>query len=173
MEMDDARFCLRCGTALVPITLEGRERMRCPAEGCGYVHYGNPLPVVAAIVELTEGDEGGSGEGEVVLVRQKGWPEGWFGLVTGFLERGESPEEGVLRELREELGLDGEVVSLVGVYSFPQRNEVIMAWHVRARGPIVLGDELEGYKRVPIAKLRPWPFGTGLAVKDWLARRAG
>lgn len=166
--MDDARYCLRCGTALVPVTIEGRERRRCPAPGCGFVHYGNPLPVVAAIVEH---DDGAGGEPAVVLVRQKGWPEGWFGLVTGFLERGETPEEAVLRELEEELGVRGEIVSLVGVYAFSQRNEVIMAWHVRARGEIARGEELEAHKRVPIAKLRAWPFGTGLAVKDWLARR--
>ena len=33
------------------------------------------------------------------------------------------------------------------------------------------GEELEAHKRVAISKLRGWPFGTGLAVKDWLARR--
>ena len=34
-----------------------------------------------------------------------GWPEKWFGLVSGFLERGETPEEGMRRELAEELAL--------------------------------------------------------------------
>jgi NAD+ diphosphatase len=166
--MSEARFCLRCGHVLEEAALDGTARKRCPAPGCGFVHYDNPLPVVAAIVELVPD---GGGEGEIVLVRQKGWPAGWFGLVTGFLERGEEPEAGVLRELREELGLEGEVVELVGVYGFAQRNEVIAAWHVRARGAITLGEELEACKRVPVAKLRPWPFGTGLAVRDWLARR--
>lgn len=151
--------CLKCGTALLAVTVE-RERLACPA--CGWVHYDNPTPVVAAIVEH---------EGEVVLVRQHGWPATWFGLVTGFLERGESPEEGVVREVEEELGLAGEVVSLVGVYPFAQRNELIVAYHVRAEGVIELGDELEACKRVTIEKLQPWPFGTGHAVADWLARR--
>ena len=167
--MDDARFCLRCGTALEPVTLEGRERKRCPAVGCGFVHYGNPLPVVAAIVEH---DDGSGGEPAVVLVRQQGWPEGWIGVVTGFLERDETPEAGVLRELREELGLEGEVVRLVGAYAFPQRNELIVAYHVRATGPITLGEELAAYKSIPPEKLRPWDFGTGLAVRDWLATRS-
>lgn len=137
-------------------------RLACPDEQCGFVFYDNPLPVVAAIVEH---------EGEVLLVRQRGWPEKWFGLVTGFLEKGETPEAGVLREVSEELGLRGEVVSLIGVYAFEQRNEVIMAYHVRAHGEVRLGAELEGYKRVPKEKLRPWPFGTGHAVRDWLASR--
>jgi len=158
--MTAAQYCIRCGGPLEAVVDEGRERRRCTRPGCGFVFYDNPLPVVAAIVEQ---------EGQVILVRQAGWPEGWFGLVTGFLERGESPEEGVLRELREELGLEGEIAGLVGAYPFPQRNEVIVAYHVRASGEIAQGAEIEAWKRIPIEKLRPWPFGTGLAVRDWLA----
>jgi len=161
----EARFCQRCGGPLARARVDGdhdgRERLRCAA--CGFVLYENPTPVVAAIVEH---------EGHVILARNVGWPEGMYGLVTGFLERDETPEEGVLREVREELGVDGELVALVGVYAFPQRNELIVAYHVRAAGPVTPGPELAGIKRVPVARLRPWPFGTGLAVRDWLARRA-
>ena len=60
-------------------------RRVCLAGGCGYIHYDNPTPVVAGIVEL------GS---NVVLVRNRGWPADWYGLVTGFLERGETAEKG-------------------------------------------------------------------------------
>lgn len=158
-----AKFCERCGGPLQAFTDEGRERLRCDA--CGFVVYGNPTPVVAAIVE--HDDE------HVILARGKGWPEKMFGLVTGFLEAGETPEAGVLREVKEELGLDGALVSLVGAYAFAMRNELIVAYHVRASGPIAIGAELEEIKRVPIVKLRPWPFGTGEAVRDWLARRSG
>jgi NAD+ diphosphatase len=159
---DEARHCLRCGTPLVLAERAGRTRPSCPREGCGFVHWGNPTPVVAAIVEHDDG---------VVLVRAHGWPEKMFGLVSGFLERDETPEEGVLREVEEELGLRGRVEALVGAYAFPLRNELILAFHVRASGPIALGDELAGHKLIPPDKLRPWPFGTGLAVRDWLARR--
>jgi NADH pyrophosphatase NudC (nudix superfamily) len=165
--MAQARFCLRCGAPLAPHEEEGRTRLRCAgrdgAPGCGWVHYGNPTPVVAAIVQ--QGDD-------VILARNHGWPDGWFGLVTGFLEAGETPEAGVLRELREELGLEGTIRSLVGVYAFAQRNELIVAYHVQAEGDVVLGPEIEAFKRVPIAKLRPWPFGTGEAVRDWLSNRS-
>lgn len=161
--MEEARHCLRCGAALVSKPTPDGARLACSDASCGFVFYGNPTPVVAAIVEH---------EGEVLLVAQHGWPETWFGLVTGFLERGETPEEGVLREVREELGLDGEVVSLIGAYAFVQRNELIVAYHVRASGEVSLGEELRAVKRVPIEKLRPWDFGTGHAVRDWLARRS-
>lgn len=158
----EAKFCERCGGGLSPHEEEGRTRMRCAA--CGFVVYGNPTPVVAAIVEH-EGDH-------VVLARGRGWPEKMYGLITGFLEAGETPEAGVLREVKEELGLDAAVVSLIGAYAFEMRNELIVAYHVRASGPVAMSSELEEIKRVPIAKLRPWPFGTGEAVRDWLARRS-
>src|SRR5438309_1254651 len=77
---------------LRPQTPEGRERLHCSTDSCDYVFYDNPVPVVAALVEHGQ---------TVLLVRGKGWPEKWYGLVTGFLEKGESPEEGVLREVRE------------------------------------------------------------------------
>jgi NAD+ diphosphatase len=164
--------CPRCATVLVTRSLDdagtARQRAVCPREGCGFVHYDNPLPVVAAIVERVAGD----GASTVVLVRNRGWPEGMFGLVTGFLERGETPEAGVLREVKEELGLDAELVGLVGAYGFEMRNELIVAYHVRAEGEIRLGEELEAHKEVGTARLKPWPFGTGLAVRDWLAKRA-
>ena len=155
-------YCPQCAQPLGEITENGDQRLGCRAEGCGFVHYNNPTPVVAAIVERS---------GEVILVRSQGWPENWFGLVTGFLEEAEDPEAGILREVEEELGLQGDMVGLVGVYSFAKMNQVIVAYHVRAEGEVELGEELAAYKSVPIDRLKPWPFATGLAVKDWLAAR--
>jgi NAD+ diphosphatase len=100
----------------------------------------------------------------------KGWPEKVFALVTGFLEANETPEAAVLREVKEETDLDARLVSLVGVYPFEMRNELIICFHAVADGPITLSDELEATKHIPKEKLKPWPFGTGLGVKDWLAR---
>lgn len=159
------RFCPLCGSPLSERALSGddRPRLACSAASCKFVHYDNPVPVVAAIVEL---------DGAVILVRNHGWPEKFFGLVTGFLEAGEAPEAGVLRELKEELCLEGEIVSFIGAYAYTDQNQIILAWHVRARGEIQLGHELAGYKAIAPDKLRPWPMGTGLAVSDWLAARA-
>jgi hypothetical protein len=52
-------------------------------------------------------------------------------------------------------------------------NQVIIAYHVKATGTLVLGEELLGSKYIAREKLRPWDFGTGQAVKDWLAAQAG
>jgi NADH pyrophosphatase NudC (nudix superfamily) len=161
--MADFTFCPRCATALVTQQHHGRERRLCPKDGCGFVVWNNPTPVVAAIIEY---------QGAVLLARGKGWPEKMFALVTGFLEAGEAPDVAVLREVKEETDLDGTVVSLVGLYPFDMRNELIIAYHVRATGTLKLNDELEATKLIPAEKLRAWPFGTGEAVRDWLARRA-
>ncbi|MFO0594696.1 MAG: NUDIX domain-containing protein [Myxococcaceae bacterium] len=155
------KFCPRCGAPLVTKEHHGRSRALCEKEGCGFVHWGNPVPVVAAIIEH---------EGQVLLARGKNWPEKMFALVTGFLEAGESPEAGVLREVKEEVGLDGEVVSLVGVHEFEMKNELIIAFHVRTRGEIKLGDELAAYKLLPKDKVRTWPMGTGIALEAWLKK---
>ncbi len=94
-----------------------------------------------------------------------------FGLVTGFLERDETPEEAVAREVKEELDLDAQQVSLIGVYPFQRKNEVIIAYHVVATGEVRLNEELAEYRLVAPEKLRPWDFGTGLALREWLLRR--
>jgi len=158
------KFCPACGSALVPSTQEGRTRLICSSESCGYIFHDNPVPVVAALVEHGQ---------TVLLVRNKGWPDKWYGLVSGFLERGETPEEGILREVKEEVGLRGEIISFIGAYAFLEMNQVILAYHVRAHGEIVVGEEIAGVKAVPPDKLRPWPLGTGHAVRDWLAARGG
>ena len=159
--VEDFKFCPRCGAPLVTKAHHGRERRLCEANACGFVHWGNPTPVVAAIIEH---------EGQMLLARAKNWPEKMFALVTGFLEANETAEAGVLREVKEETGLDGEVVSLVGVYPFELRNELIIAFHVRTSGTVQLGDELAAYKLIAKEKLKAWPFGTGLAVQAWIDR---
>ena len=78
-----------------------------------------------------------------------------------------------MREVKEELGLIGKIVSLVGVYPFPRMNQVIIAYHVLATGTIRLGEELRASKRIAKQELRPWDFGTGLAVRDWLQQQGG
>ncbi len=155
-------YCPLCRQELVTDLVDGRSRLVCPAGECGYVKWDNPIPVVAAIVEL---------DGRIVLTRNKGWPEKWYGLVAGYLERGETPEQAVLREVDEELGLSAEIVDFVGYYSFYERNQLILAFHVMAAGEIALGDELEDARLVAPEEVRPWKIGTGPALRDWLKNR--
>jgi NADH pyrophosphatase NudC (nudix superfamily) len=94
-----------------------------------------------------------------------------YGIVAGFLEREETPEEAALRETREELGLDGRGAAFIGYYTFREMNQLILAFHVVGEGEIRLGDELADFREVTPDRLRPWPVGTGPAVRDWLEGR--
>lgn len=195
MESDGRRrlrtlHCMKCGSELVtrittvklehiPIHLKDSphntiKRQVCEKAGCDWVFYNNPLPIVAAIIEHDDelGLESSNG---IILVRGRGWPSSWFGLVTGFLESREDPLEGVLREVKEEVGLDGKVVSFIGVYPFPRLNQIILAYHIKCSGGkiILQEEEIEAYKKVPIKQLRPWAEGTGGAVRDFLIQQLG
>ena len=55
----------------------------------------------------------------------------WWNLVGGGLEYGETVEEGLAREVREEVGADIEMVRLTGVYSKPRKREIVLAFLCR------------------------------------------
>lgn len=160
MNTADYAYCPRCAAPLARALQAGRERACCTV--CGWVHWDNPTPVVAAIVEIG---------GKVLLARNVGWPDRMFALVAGFLERDETPQQAIAREVREETGLTVTAAHLVGVYAFERRNEVIIAFHTPAEGTIELGEELAEVRLLEPGQVRPWPLGTGLAVADWLRAR--
>lgn len=157
------RFCPYCSRPLSQDQHGGVTRQTCSDSACGYVHWDNPVPVVAAVVEH---------EGGVILAHNKLWPVKFYGLITGFLEKHDpSPEQAVLREVKEELGIDGSAANFIGHYPFTRMNQIIIAYHVPAAGEIVLGDELSEWKRIQPAQARYWPGGTGFALRDWLRGR--
>ncbi|MFZ6775741.1 NUDIX domain-containing protein [Undibacterium sp. Ji83W] len=160
MEM---KFCPVCATSLIERPDEqeaGKLRLACP-EG-HWTHWDNPLPVLAALVEF---------EDKILLARNAAWPENTFALITGFMERGETPEQGVARELKEETNLDADEITLIGVYEFIRKNELIIAYHVKASGTVSLSPELLEYRLIEPEKLRPWNAGTGHAMADWMRKR--
>lgn len=170
MEADPAmRFCSHCGSPLQARLFEGREHPACPDEGCGFVHWDNPVPVVMAIVE----HRGGDAPGRILLARNRAWEPGTLGLIAGYLEKGEWPEAAVAREVAEETGLAAESVALIGNYFFERKNQVLLAYHVAARGEIRLGEELAEYRLFAPAEVPPLPAAIGRIMADWLRRRHG
>ena len=161
------RFCPNCATELMAIAADedggSKTRLRCPA--CGYTHWNNPTPVLAAVIELADRD------GQLLLARNAAWPGKFFGLVTGFMEARESPQEGVAREVAEETSLVVDALAIIGVYDFQRMNQVIIAYHAVARGDIALSPELAEYKLFTPESVRCWRAGTGYALADWLTAR--
>ena len=162
--MNHFTYCPCCATPLAMIVQEEDsgpvERLRCPA--CNFTHWNNPVPVLAAIIEYQD---------KVLLARNAAWPGKMFALITGFMEAGETPQDGVTREIKEETNLDVTALDLVGVYDFQRMNQVIIAYHVRAEGEVRLSPELVDWRLYDLPELKCWPAGTGHALADWLRSR--
>ena len=155
------RFCPACAA---PLTLQsqmedGGEKARLRCTGCDYTHWNNPTPVLAAVVEY---------QGKILLARNAAWTGEKFALITGFMEAGETPEEGITREIAEETNLKVSALKLIGVYDFQRMNQVIIAYHAVAEGEVRLSPELAEYKMFDFKDLICWPAGTGYALGDWL-----
>jgi NADH pyrophosphatase NudC (nudix superfamily) len=157
-------FCPQCATPMAFITLAedggDKERLRCPA--CGYTHWNNPTPVLAAVIEY---------QGRILLARNAAWPEKTYALITGFMEAGETPQEGITREIAEETSLTTTALNLLGVYDFQRMNQVIIAYHAVCHGDVQLSSELVDYRLYDLEKVKCWPAGTGFALAEFLRSR--
>ncbi len=159
--MAEFRFCPMCATPLQwrEELEDGGAKLRLRCSACDYTHWNNPTPVLAAIVQVGE---------QVLLARHAAWPGRRFALITGFMEAGETPEDGIAREVKEETNLDVQSLKLVGVYDFQRMNQVIIAYHALAQGTVQLSPELAEHKMFDLSELICWPAGTGHALADWL-----
>jgi len=157
------KYCPKCASELVKKTMDGVERTVCGQPDCDFVFWDNPVPVVAAIVEY---------QGSIVLARNTQWPKGMFSMITGYLERDETPESAVIREVKEELGLSAQLQGFIGHYPFPIKNQLILAFALNGSGTIELNHEIAEVKLLPKDELESKQFGrlqlTARIVKDWL-----
>ena len=155
------KYCPQCATALALVMQRedggDKTRLRCPA--CDYTHWNNPTPVLAAVVQY---------HGQILLARNAAWSHRMFALITGFMEAGETPQEGITREIKEETNLDTTALNLIGVYDFQRMNQVIIAYHAVCTGEVALSPELVEYKLYAPDQVKCWPAGTGYALADWL-----
>jgi NAD+ diphosphatase len=107
-------FCANCGTATA-IFRAGWGR-RCP--NCNAEHFPRVDPVVIMIAEH---------DGRALLGRQPSWPPGRYSALAGFLEPGESIEEAVAREIREEAGVTVTDVRYIASQPWPFPSQLMMA----------------------------------------------
>jgi NAD+ diphosphatase len=126
------RFCANCGAPTV--AREAGHVRVCPA--CGAQHHPRTDPVVIMLV--VDGDR-------ALLGRQVQWPAGRYSALAGFVEPGESLEEAVAREVREESGVRVADVRYRSSQPWPFPTSLMLGFTARWAGgdPAVRDRELE------------------------------
>ncbi len=95
----------------------------------------NPIPTVDIIIEL---------KGGIILIKRKNPPQGWA-LPGGFVDYGETLESAAVREAKEEIGLDVELIRQFHTYSDPRRDPrhhtITTVYIAKAQGTAIAGDD--------------------------------
>ena len=170
------RFCGGCGG---PTEARHGGHLRvCLNPECRSEHFPRTDPVV--IMLLTRAGAGGS-EDECLLARQRHWIPGLMSAIAGFVEPGETLEEAVRREVREETGLEVERLRYRASQPWPFPSSLMLGFHavVPAGVPLRIDqEELEDarwFRRQDVATIRAQglrlPFRGTIAralIEGWL-----
>jgi NAD+ diphosphatase len=124
------RFCGACGTPTERVP--GERALRCAA--CGLSVYPRICP--AMMVLITRGRQ-------LLLARGVSFPPGRYSALAGFLEAGESIEDAIHREVREEVGVEVEDLRYFGSQSWPFPNSLMIAFTARWKSGDIAADPAE------------------------------
>jgi NAD+ diphosphatase len=119
------RFCGRCATPL--LERAGERARECPA--CALVAYPRVAPAMMALVIR---------EREILLARAPRFPGAMYSALAGFVEPGETLEDCVHREVREEVGLEVTDLRYFGSQSWPFPHSLMLAFTARYAGGAIV-----------------------------------
>jgi NAD+ diphosphatase len=124
------QYCGQCGTST--LSMEHERARICPQ--CGLANFPRLAPAV--IVAVTKGDE-------LLLARAQRFPEGFYSVLAGYVEPGETLEECVTREIREEVGIDVRDIRYFGSQSWPFPHSLMVAFTAEYAGGEISPDPAE------------------------------
>jgi NAD+ diphosphatase len=159
------QFCGRCGTATHH---HAKDRAR-ECLNCGLLAYPRLSPAVIVLVEKDE---------SILLAHGTQFPQRFFSTLAGFVEAGESLEDTVHREIREEVGIEVSDVSYFNSQPWPFPNSLMLGFTAKwVSGDLVIQeDEIVEAGWFTADDLPPCPIGgmsiAGWLVKDWLTRNS-
>jgi len=148
------KYCTECGGKLSYRLIEGRERVVCL--NCGKIYYQNPLPVVAGVVTKKN-------EKVIGLIKRAIEPgKGKWALPGGFIEIDENPQDALIREVKEEIGIKGKIQGLIGVYGDKSKtyDKIIVIGYqfLTLSDKYNLGKEVEEFKFFTLSQMPPIVF---------------
>ncbi len=154
--LEKFKFCPACGSASFVINDERSKQ----CEYCGFTYYCNAsASTVAVIID---------DEKRLLVVRRSKEPaRGTLDLPGGFVDPGETLEEGCIREVKEELGVDAFVrsflFSLPNQYNFSNfivhTTDAFFEVEISSVEELQAGDDAEAYFWLPLDKIKPEEFG--------------
>lgn len=161
------RFCPQCGTAVEHVVPEGDNRLRAVCPGCKHIEYQNPKIVAGCIAEWGE---------KIVIAKRAIEPRyGFWTLPAGFMELGESAEQGAAREALEEANAQIECTQLYTTFSVPHIGQVYLLFRARllnetvSAGPESLDAKLVTEQEVPWGEIA-FPM-VAITLKHYFADR--
>ncbi len=148
----NSRYCSRCGGTLQ--RLPGEWGKGCVA--CDYAHYPHIHPCIIVIVQRP---------GEVLLTRKASWAPNRYSLVAGFVDVAECLEETVVREVREETGLEVTNISYIGSQAWPFPSQLMVGYRADyVSGEVVVEEkELEDARWFALDQLPDLPPARSIA----------
>jgi NAD+ diphosphatase len=126
------RHCGVCGAPTM--SEEGGHVRRCTNPACAAPHFPRTDPAVIMLVHDGE---------RCLLGRKHEWPKGMHSTLAGFVEPGESLEEAVAREVREEAGIEVDEVSYHSSQPWPFPASLMLGFYARARSHAITLDPEE------------------------------
>ncbi|NLG75147.1 MAG: NAD(+) diphosphatase [Xanthomonadaceae bacterium] len=162
---DRNRFCGRCGAAMR--SLQAGHVQQCSNPSCAIQQFPRIDPAI--IVLITDGER-------ALLGRQATWPPGRYSTIAGFVEPGESLEDAVAREVREETGVEVDSVSYHSSQPWPFPSSLMVGFvaHARPQEIHLVDGELESARwltrrQIAAGEIR-MPFRHSISfrlIEDW------
>jgi NAD+ diphosphatase len=163
-----------CGVCGAPTSQRSAgHALVCTSSECGTQFFPRIDPAV--IVLVSDGDH-------ALLGRQASWAPGRYSCLAGFVEAGESLEDAVVREVREESGIQVRAVRYAASQPWPFPSSIMLGFQAEAaRGPVELDGELEDARWFSAPELAARGPGmlpprftiARLLIEDWYQRVAG
>lgn len=166
------QYCGRCGSPT--ISEQAGHRRRCQNAACGQVSFPRTDPAIIVLVEHPGND---GKPPRCLLGRSPRWPVGTYSTLAGFVEPGESLENAVRREVREEAGIRVGEVHYLASQPWPFPGSLMLGFQAQAIDDDIqhLDDELEDARWFgldELAQAGEWGDGSPLCLprQDSIAR---
>ena len=141
---DTQRFCSRCGCPTVAV--EGGHVMVCNNPECKHQYFPRSDPATIMLVHRP---------GFCLLGRQPSWPEEVYSTLAGFVEAGESAEQAVVREVKEESGIEIRNLRYFSSQPWPFPQSLMLGFFAEAvTTDIVIGSELADVRWFSVEETR-------------------